>query len=144
MNVGTIKNHGITNMQIAHKKLTGENSTQKEETSPSAIQGDTVTISKEGRQKSESLRKQTDDSPLQETASSNTASEEKTQINVNDIKKDLQIKKSETKRKQKELENLQQQAENDLSKQTELHNLKSKVAQLKKEEEKIRSQIYSA
>ncbi len=87
MNVGTIKNHGITNMQIAHKKLTGENSTQKEETSPSAIQGDTVTISKEGRQKSESLRKQTDDSPLQETASSNTASEEKTQINVNENRK---------------------------------------------------------
>ena len=63
---------------------------------------------------------------------------------VDDIKKDLELKKSETKRKQKQLDDLQRQAEDDPSKQAELQKAKAKVAQLKKETEKLKSQTYSA
>ncbi len=142
MNVGTINGNSTTGMEITHKKVTKEDSQQEKGTASSVIQEDTVTISEEGRKKSESQQIQTDGRSSQNGDSSNAKSEE-AQINVDDIKKDLQLKKSETKRKQKQLESLQQQAENDPSKQAELHKVKTKVAQLKKEEEKIKSQMYS-
>ncbi len=144
MNVGAIKSHNTADMEIANKKVTKENSAQENEASSSIIRGDTVTISEEGRKESELRRIQTDEDNTQDGISSDIKNEGETKINVDDIKKDLQLKKSETKRKQKQLESLQQQAENDPSKQSELHKLKSKVTQLKKEEEKLKSQMYSA
>lgn len=144
MNVGTIESRNTADMEIAQKKVTKENSTQEKEASSSIIQEDTVTISEEGRQKSKSRRIQMDDRDSQGTASSGTKGEGETKINVDDIKKDLELKKSETKKKQKQLEDLQRQAEDDPSKQAEIQKAKAKVAQLKKETEKLKSQTYSA
>ena len=144
MNVGAIENRNTADMEIAQKKVTKENSTQEKEASSSIIQEDTVTISEEGRQKSKSRRIQMDDRDSQDTASLDTKSEGETKINIDDIKKDLQLKKSETKRKQKQLEDLQRQAEDDPSKQAEIQKAKAKVAQLKNEEKKLKSQTYSA
>ena len=144
MNVGTIETRNTADMEIAQKKVTKENSTQEKEASSSIIQEDTVTISEEGRQKSKSRRIQMDDRDSQGTASSGTKGEGETKINVDDIKKDLELKKSETKKKQKQLEDLQRQAEDDPSKQAEIQKAKAKVAQLKKETEKLKSQTYSA
>ena len=144
MNVGTIETRNTADMEIAQKKVTKENSTQEKEASSSIIQEDTVTISEEGRQKSKSRRIQMDDRDSQGTASSGTKGEGETKINVDDIKKDLELKKSETKKKQKQLEDLQRQAEDDPSKQAEIQKAKAKVAQLKKETEKLKAQTYSA
>lgn len=144
MNVGAIGSRNTADMEIAQKKVTKENSTQEKEASSSIIQEDTVTISEEGRQKSKSQRIQMDDRDSQDTASSGTKGEGETKINVDDIKKDLELKKSETKKKQKQLEDLQRQAEDDPAKQAEIQKAKAKVAQLKKEAEKLKSQTYSA
>ena len=143
MNVGAIGSRNTADMEIAQKKVTKENSTQEKEASSSIIQEDTVTISEEGRQKSKSQRIQMDDRDSQDTASG-IKGEGETKINVDDIKKDLELKKSETKKKQKQLEDLQRQAEDDPSKQAEIQKAKAKVAQLKKEAEKLKSQTYSA
>jgi len=144
MNVGAIGSRNTADMEIAQKKVTKENSTQEKEASSSIIQEDTVTISDEGRQKSKLQRIQMDDRDAQDTASSGAKRGGETKINVDDIKKDLELKKSETKRKQKQLDDLQRQAEDDPSKQAEIQKAKAKVAQLKKEAEKLKSQTYSA
>ncbi len=144
MNFGAIGSCSMADMEIAQKKVAKENSTQEKEISSSIIQEDTVTISEEGRQKSKSQRIQMDGRDSQDTVSADTKGEGETKINVDDIKKDLELKKSETKRKQKQLDDLQRQAEDDPSKQAELQKAKAKVAQLKKETEKLKSQTYSA
>lgn len=144
MNFGAIGSCSTADMEIAQKKVAKENSTQEKEISSSIIQEDTVTISEEGRQKSKSQRIQMDGRDSQDTVSADTKGEGETKINVDDIKKDLELKKSETKRKQKQLDDLQRQAEDDPSKQAELQKAKAKVAQLKKETEKLKSQTYSA
>lgn len=144
MNFGAIGSCSTADMEIAQKKVAKENSTQEKEISSSIIQEDTVTISEEGRQKSKSQRIQMDGRDSQDTVSADTKGECETKINVDDIKKDLELKKSETKRKQKQLDDLQRQAEDDPSKQAELQKAKAKVAQLKKETEKLKSQTYSA
>lgn len=142
MNVGAIGSHSAADMEFAQKKVTKENSIQEKDAS-SMLQEDTVTISEEGRQKSESRQVQMDDRDSQDAASSNTKIEGETEINIDDIKKDFQLKKSETKRKEKQLEDLQRQAEEDPAKQAELQKTKAKVSQLKKEEKELKSQIYS-
>lgn len=144
MNTGNIISNSASDIEVAQNKTVKKNSLQKSEISSSTRHGDAVTISEEGKKKSEAMRIQSDEENTQGSISSEIKNEGEGKVSIDDIKKDLQLKQSETKRKQKQLEELQQQAANDSSKETELHKLKNKIAQLKKEEDKLKSQMYSA
>ena len=61
---------------------------------------------------------------------------------ASDLESQLQTKKSDVKRKQEKLRNLEQQAENDPNGDDEVRKLKSKISKLKKEVNKMKAEIF--
>ena len=147
MNIGTIRTQSASIEEMQKNQRTDQN--RKEDLAKqTTTQGDTVEISEEGRRKSAALQTDAsnDKSSEGETHSDSTSSDTQaaSSVNVADLKKELQKKKSEVKTKQAKLDEAKQAAENDPSKEAQMKKLKSQVTQLEKEASKIQSKVYSS
>lgn len=148
MNIGIIRTQSSSIEEMQKNQRTDQNRKEDVAKQTTTTQGDTIEISEEGRRKSAALQTDasTDNSSEGETNSDSTSSDTQaaSSVNVADLKKELQKKKSEVKTKQAKLDEAKQAAENDPSKEAQMKKLKSQVTQLEKEASKIRSKVYSS
>lgn len=113
--------------------------------------GDVIDISEEGRQKSAAL--QAADPNAENVAASgedadnggdDASATSGDAASSADLEKQLQSKKTETKRKQQKLDAAKRQAEGEPGNDSEVQKLKNDVRRLEQEEKKIKAQVYSS
>lgn len=148
MNIGPTGTLGTNVEEMQGTRRTGQDRKAGAENETAAAHGDTVIISEEGRRKSTELRKDASGkaSAGGESDSGDGSSDvhAASSVNVTDLKKELQNKKSEVKLKQAKLDEAAQEAANDPSKEAQVNKLRNQVTQLEKEVSKIQSRVYSA
>lgn len=116
-----------------------------------ARQGDVVDISEEGRQKSEAMQGADTNAPNvaasgadTENGGADSSATSGDAANSADLEKQLQSKKTETKRKQQKLDAAKRQAEGEPGNDSEVQKLKNDVRRLEQEEKKLKAEVYSS
>lgn len=124
---------------------------KNDEKQPGGQQGDVIDISEEGRQKSAAMQAGDANAPNvaasgegadNEGAGSSATSGDA--ASSADLEKQLQSKKTETKRKQQKLDAAKRQADDGPGNDSEVQKLKNDVRRLEQEEKKIKAQVYSS
>lgn len=148
MNIMTVGTQRANIDELQNKQHAGQDVKAVAENETVATHGETVGISEEGRRKSNALRTAAagDDSSKGDGKSGSNSADANVAgtVNVIDLKKELQKKKSEVKSKQAKLDEMAQAAANDPSKEAQMKQLKNQVTELEKEASKIQSKVHSS
>lgn len=148
MNILTVGTQRANIEEMQNKQHAGQDVKAVAENETVAAHGETVDISEEGRRKSNALRTDAagnDPSKGDGESGSNSADVNAPgTVNVTDLKKELQKKKSEVKSKQAKLDEMARAAANDPSKEAQMKQLKNQVTQLEKEASKMQSKVHSS